>query len=126
MADFSNAKEIEIMNALTAVGAMTAVASTWVQLHSGDPGEDLTANVIAGVARAEVTSWTGAAGVRANGNEIQFPNTTGGQITVTHFSVWDASTAGNPNMKGALTVPQDIPDGQTGRFQIGQLSLSAD
>ncbi len=114
------------MNAVTAVSDYTAETATFVQLHSGDPGEDGTANVIAGVARQEVTSWTGAADTRANGNELQFPNTTGGTINVSHFTVYDALTAGNGIMKGQLTVPQAVPDGQTGRFQVGQITLAAD
>jgi hypothetical protein len=126
MSDFLDRVEILIMNAATGVSDYPAELATWVQLHNGDPGDDGSANIIAGIARAEVTSWTGAAGVRANGNEIQFPNTTGVEVTVTHFTVWDTVTAGNGIMKGALTVQQAIPDGQTGRFQIGQLSLAAD
>ena len=119
MADFLDRVEILIMNAVTAVSDYTAETATWVELHIGDPGDDGSANTAVGMTRSEVTSWTGAAGVRANGNEIQFPNTTGGELTITHFTVWDASTVGNGIMKGTLTVPQAIPDGQTGRFQIG-------
>lgn len=126
MADFLDRVEILIMNAVTGLSGYTAETATWVQLHSADPGDDGSAGIIAGVARAEITSWNGAAGVRTNGNEIQFPNTTGGEVTVTHFTVWDASTAGNGIMKGSLTVQQAIPDGQTGRFQVDQLSLAAD
>ncbi len=126
MSDFLDRVEILIMNAVTAVSDYTAETATWVELHVGDPGDDGTANPAIGLSRAEVTSWTGAAGVRANGNEIQFPNTTGGELTITNFTVWDAVTAGGGIMKGTLTVPQAIPDGQTGRFQIGQLTLAAD
>ena len=126
MADFLDRVEILIMNAVTAVSGYTVEAATWVELHIGDPGDDGSANTAVGLTRSEVTSWTGAAGVRANGNEIQFANTTGGELTITHFTVWDAATVGNGIMKGTLTVPQAIPDGQTGRFQIGQLTLAAD
>ncbi len=126
MADFLDRVEVLIMNAVTGVSAYTQETATWVQLHSSDPGDDGSAGAIAGISRVEVTSWTGAAGVRANGNEIQFPNTTGGEVTVTHFTVFDAATVGNGIMKGTLTVPQAIPDGQTGRFQVGQLTLAAD
>ncbi len=126
MADFLDRVEVLIMNAVTAVSSYTAETATWVELHIGDPGDDGSANTAVGLTRSEVTSWTGAAGVRANGNEIQFANTTGGELTITHFTVWDAATVGNGIMKGTLTVPQAIPDGQTGRFQIGQLTLAAD
>jgi hypothetical protein len=97
-----------------------------VQLHSADPGEDGVANEIAGMARQEITSWNGSAGSRTNANELQFPNSTGGQITVTHVSLRDASTSGNVIMNAALTASVAVPDGQTGRFQIDQLTFSAD
>jgi len=126
MADFLNRVEELVMTAVVGTADYVAETATWVQLHSGDPGEDGVANVIPGVDRQQVTSWTGAAGSRANGNELLFPNTTGGTINVTDFTVYDAATAGNGIMKGTLTVPQGVPDGQTGRFQVGQLSLSAD
>lgn len=126
MSDFLDRVEILIMNAVTAVSDYSAETATWVELHVGDPGDDGLGNPAVGMTRSEVTSWTGAAGVRANGNEIQFPNTTGGDVTVTHFTVFDAATVGDGIMKGTLTVPQEIPDGQTGRFQVGQLTLAAD
>lgn len=126
MADFVNRVETLIMNAITGVSAYAAEVGSWVQVHNGDPGEDGVANEIAGIARQQVTSWNGTAGSRTNGNELQFPNSTGGQITVTHVSLRDASTSGNAIMNATLTASVNVPDGQTGRFQIDQLTFSAD
>jgi hypothetical protein len=126
MADFVNRVETLIMNAVTGTSTYTVEAASWVQLHDGDPGEDGVTNEIAGMARQEITSWNGSAGSRTNGNELQFPNSTGGQITVSYVSLRDASTSGNVIMKATLTAPVNVPDGQTGRFQIDQLTFSAD
>ena len=128
MADFLNLTEEKIIGAIAAEATYTAEAGTFIQLHIGDPGEDGTANPAVGLTtRQEVTSWTGAAGSRSNGNELQFPNSSGGALNITHFTLHSLlSGAGGEVMKGTLTVPQSIPDGQTGRFQIGQLTISAD
>jgi hypothetical protein len=126
MSDFVNRVETLVMNAVTGTSAYTAESASWVQLHDGDPGEDGVANEIAGMARQEITSWNGSAGSRTNANELQFPNSTGGQITVSYVSLRDASTSGNVIMNATLTAPVAVPDGQTGRFQIDQLTFSAD
>ena len=127
MADFLNLTEEKIIQAIVGAATYTAEVGTFVALHIGDPGEDGTANPSTITTRQEITSFTGAAGSRSNGNELQFPNSSGGAENITHFVLHNVVTgAGGEVMKGTLTVPQSIPDGQTGRFQIGQLTLSAD
>ena len=126
MSDFVNRVETLVMNAVTGTSAYTAEADSYVQLHNGDPGEDGVSNEIAGMARQQVTSWNGSAGSRTNGNELQFPNSTGSQITVSWVTLRDAATSGNVIMKAQLTASVNVPDGQTGRFQIDQLTFSAD
>lgn len=91
-------------------------AAYWLQLHDGDPGAACTANVIAGPARQQITGWTWDGGdVRGESdNVIEFSSMPAS--TVTHASIFDASTSGNAIFYGALSASKTVPAGETLRF----------
>lgn len=53
----------------------------------------------------------GTGGVTSNAGTITFPAPTASWGIVTHWSVWDASTAGNMLFHGALTTSKTINNG---------------
>jgi hypothetical protein len=97
----------------------------WVQLHTGDPGVNGTANVAASNARVQATFGSAAAaGAITNTADVVFLNLQNVE-TITWVSVWSASVAGT--FKGsdditsaviALTDNLRLPTGQI------QLSLT--
>lgn len=68
---------------------------------------------------------SGTGGVTSNNGAISFPTPTGaGWGTVTHFGIYDATTAGNLLLWGALTTSKTINAGDTVSFAAGQLTVT--
>jgi hypothetical protein len=91
-----------------------AVAANYVKLHIGDPGEAGTSNASASTTR-KVASWAAAsAGTIATNTTLTW---SGADLTaaetLTHISVWDASTAGNHLWNGPLAAPYIVNPGDT-------------
>ncbi len=73
------------------------------------------------------TNWNAASGgTVTNKTAITFPEATGSWGTVTHFVLYDAATAGNALIWGALTASKAIGTGDTASFAAGALSISLD
>lgn len=100
-----------------------AVAGTWIKLHTGDPGEDATSNAATNATRQSVSFNAAASGSMASSATVTWTNVSTTE-TYSHFSLWDASTAGNPLWKGALSSNAAVTAGDT--FQITSLTLSLD
>jgi hypothetical protein len=90
----------------TAGAAYGPVAGTFAQLHTGDPGAAGTANISVGSttrnsftfaasASGSALALSGAPGAWTNGGTSE---------TLTHLSVWTASTAGTLLFSVALTA----------------------
>ena len=79
----------------------------WIQLHTGDPGASGTANVAGNATRKDLTAamGTAASGAITNTSAITW---TAGEVDTsedyTHWSLWDASTAGTFLCSGTVTA----------------------
>lgn len=103
--------------------AWSAPATVYVKLHIGDAGEDGTTNAAANTTRQAV-SWSAAAsGSKASSATISWTSVPSTE-TYSHWSLWDASTAGNCLWTGALSSSAAVTAGDT--FQITSLTLSLD
>lgn len=73
-------------------------------------------------------NWTapGAAGLTDNASAITFPTASGSWGTITHIAFCDSATygAGNMLLHGALTVSKTVGNGDTFKFQIGDLDVT--
>lgn len=132
---FSNYVEAAIINALLRATTFPAApANVYVALHTADPGDTGAASelTIGSLAYARVAvSTTGGwaapdtASSTSNVADITFPAAAGGDWgTVTHFSIWDAATAGNCLFKDALVETRSVLDGDTLKFVAGQLVIT--
>ena len=81
-----------------------AVAAPYVKLHVGDPGETGTANAAAETTRKAITFSAASAGSMASSATVTWTNVSNTE-TYSHWSMWDASTAGNCLWSGALPRP---------------------
>lgn len=100
-----------------------AVTTTYVKLHTGDPGEDATNNA-AGEATRKAVTWSAASsGSLASSATLEWTNVSTTE-TYSHWSLWDASTGGNALWKGALSSSAAVTAGDT--FQITSLTLTLD
>ncbi len=104
-------------------GTSFSVANTYVKLHIGDPGEDCTGNPAGETTREEVTFAAASGGSMSSNNVVTWTNVSTTE-TYSHFSVWDASTAGNPLGYAALTASKSITAGDDATFPSGQLTWS--
>lgn len=101
--------------------AMVAPTAVYISLHTADPGNS-GANEVSLVAwpayirkdpaagGAIATGWLAAA-AKATTNllDMLWPGNNGaGAITITHFGIWDAPTAGNFIIGDAITVPRTL------------------
>lgn len=94
--------------------AFTAPTNTFVQLHTGDPGSAGTANVISPDPTRKQIAWSSAAsGSKAMSGTLSWTSWASGTETITHISIWDASTNGNVLWSGALAASRTVNDGDT-------------
>lgn len=86
----------------------------YVQLHTGEPGDDGTSNVSAETTRGALTWDTPTGG--SVGIVATFPSWAtwdAGAETITHISVWTLAAAGVFARSYELTVPKPVTDGDT-------------
>lgn len=102
--------------------AFTAPAGTYIKLHTADPGAAGTANPSAVTTRSQATFSAASGGALALSNSPSFTMTA--TETITHISVWDASTAGNFLWSAALTTSKSVVNTDTLTFTTLGVSLS--
>jgi hypothetical protein len=102
--------------------AYSAVATPFVKLHVGDPGAAGTTNPSAVTTRNAITWNAAAAGSMTLLALSAFTMTT--SETITHISIWDASTAGNFVESWPLTSSVAVVNGSTLTFSTFTLSLT--
>lgn len=121
----------------TGLDKSATAGDLWVALHTASPGEagDQTTSEAAYTSYARVAvargaSWTVTANQVTNAAAVQFPTSTGGTATVTHFSVGvdDGVILGVNTMiaYGALASPLTIVSGVQPQFAAGALVITLD
>ena len=126
-----------ILRSLLQATAFPLPAGTWVSLHTADPGETGANEITTGTWPAYVrrkaegagamgTGWTTATtGQTANTNQLTYPaNNAAGNVTITHFAIWDAQTGGNCLESAALTTARTLAVGDILVFDTGSLTVT--
>lgn len=99
------------------------IAATWVKLHTGDPGASAASNAGAVTTRSQATFSAASSGAIAlTGTNPSWAMTT--TETITHISVWTASTAGSFLWSAALSSSKAVANGDTLTLTSCGLSLS--
>ena len=100
-----------------------ATATCYVKLHTADPGAaGATAAAAGSTTRLQATMASASGGSKAMTGSTG-PWTNGGTSeTLTHISLWTASTAGTFNASGALTASQAWVS--TNTFTLTSLTIS--
>ena len=102
--------------------AFTAPGTTYVKLHTGDPGAAGATAASANTTRVALTWSAASAGSKAISNTPTWASWASGSETISHISLWDASTAGNFLLSIALTASQAVVNGNT--FTLNSLTES--
>ena len=104
MSGFSNYLANQIINDTL----VTPYATRFVALFVADPTDaNTTSNEVSGAwySRKGTGAWASpTVGATANLSTIQFAPVTGGQVTISHWGVYDAATSGNLLYSGAFTA----------------------
>ena len=116
--DFAN----KVLNHMLRAVASTAPAGNFVKLHTADPGASATNAPSANTTRVSVTFSAASAGSCAASNTPTWASWASGSETLSHISVWDASTAGLFLYSAALTVAKAITNGDT--FTLTSLTVA--
>ncbi len=122
---FSNFLEDELLDHVFGGAAYTAPTNIYVKLHTGDPGEDCTANAATETTRVEATFGTSSGGTISNDAAVEWTNVSTTE-TYSHGSLWDNSTAGNCLGAGAFGSSVAVTAGDNFTIPIGDLDISLD
>jgi hypothetical protein len=122
----SNYLEGKWFDHLLRATAFTAPSAIYAQLHTGDPGEDGTSNVLStsGAARVAVSFSAASARVAASSTQCEFGPFAGDPPAVTHVTLWDALTSGNCLAQGADGASVDGSTNGILRIAAGALTLA--
>lgn len=102
--------------------AYTGPSTLYVSLHTADPGATGASEVSGGsYARQAVTFAAPSGGTASNSGVLNFTGMPA--VTVTHISLWDASTAGTFHQSGALTSSVVVASGNTLQFAAGAITF---
>lgn len=134
MAALSDYLENELIKHIFRTGSFTKPAGLHVALFTAAPsdaggGTEVTGGSYARVAAGPLdATWDAPAagnGVTANTADITFPAPTADWGSVTHFGIFDAATAGNLLIHGALAAAKTVNNGDPApKFLAGQLQIT--
>lgn len=119
----SNYLEDQLLDAVGNADSFS-VATVYIKLHTGDPGEAGTNNAATETTRKAVSFAAASGGSMATDAAIEWTNISGSE-DATHFSLWDASTNGNCLWIGTITANAYVA-GDTYTIASGGLTLTLD
>lgn len=142
---FTNYLENQLVDFLFRAQTFTPPASFHVSLHTAACSDSSSGTEVTGGSYARVavtrslanmagtqsagstTASSGTGGTTSNNNAITFPSPTANWGTVTHFGIWDASSAGNMWVCQALTTSKTVNNGDAAPvFNAGSMTIQVD
>jgi len=128
MGSLSDYVEDAVLDHVLKTTSWTQPAALWVGLSTADPLDDGSGNAEPGsgaYARVSHDTWdTASARATENTGTITFPEATGSWGLVTHFTIWNASTAGDLIAHGTLSASKTIGNGDNASFQDGAIDVT--
>lgn len=127
MSAMSDYLENEILDHILATGSYTAPTNVYVGLSTASFNDDNSGTELSGNGYARVAASFGAAasGTASNDAAVEFSAATGSWGTVSHFGIFDASSAGNLLIHGAFTASKVIASGDILKINVGDLDVTA-
>lgn len=127
MSAMSDYLENEILDHILGTGAYTMPSTVYVGLSTGSFGDDNSGTELSGsnYSRVAATFSAASGGTTSNSGAIEFSAATGSWGSVSHFGIFDASTAGNLLIHGAFSVAKTIATGDILKISAGDLDITA-
>ena len=134
MSGLTNAGEDLLVTWMFTDTAVTRPTGWFVALHTGDPGEDGSANEVLVANDADYTRKTvtfadpvaGSGMCLSEGQVSHTPAVAASPYTVTHASIWTLASGGICLIKGALPIPRTISNAAPLTFEIGEIIAAMD
>jgi len=131
MTAFSDYLENELLDHVLRNAAYTQPATVYVGLATSSFADDNSgtgeiSTTGTAYARQAATFAAAASGSCSTSATITWPTATANWGVISHFGVFDASTAGNLLYHGALTASKTINNGDTFEITSGNLTISHD
>ena len=127
MSAMSDYLENEILDHILGTGAYTMPTTVYIGLSTASFNDDNSGTELSGSGYARVAATFSAAsgGTTSNSAAIEFSAATGSWGSISHFGVFDASTAGNLLIHGAFTTAKTIATGDILKISAGDLDITA-
>jgi hypothetical protein len=100
----------------------TGLAGLFVKLHTGDPGSAGASNASAVTTRNALTLAAASGGSCTLSSLSSYSMTS--TETISHVSLWDASSAGNFIASGTLSASKSVVNGDSLSFTTFTLSIT--
>lgn len=113
----------KILDHILGTTTFTLPSGAYVKLHLGAPGTSATSNPAVETTRQSATFSAASGGATSNSAQIQWTSVSATE-TYTHYSIWDASTGGNPLFVGYLTASAPITAGGDATFAATALDVA--
>lgn len=138
MAAFSDYLEQGVLNHTLRGSTLATPAAVYVALFTADPTDAGSGAEVAdsGYARQDAakgaaidTGWnapstSGAGYVCTNAKTLEYPPIADGQVTVTHWAIFDASVGGNLLFHGVFDTPRTLQIDDVVSISSGALSIT--
>jgi hypothetical protein len=112
----------KVLDGITRTGSFPTAGTLYVKLHTGDPSTGAS-NASANTTRGALTFSSAASGGVATATTLpSWASWASGSETISHISLWDASTSGNFLWSGSLTAAKSVSNGDT--LSLSSLTLT--
>jgi hypothetical protein len=127
MNNLSNYAEKKLIDHLFKVASYTPATNIYIGLHTADPTDAGNGAEVSGnnYSRVACNVWNAASNrASANTGDIVFPEASVSWGTVTHFSLWDNSSAGNLLAHGQFGSSKVIGSGNVPTIAAGGITIT--
>lgn len=127
MSALSDYAENKVLDVLGANATFTAPSNVYLGLSTGSLGDDNSGTELTGnnYSRVSVSFGAAASGTMSNDAAIEFAAATGSWGSVSHWGLYDASSAGNLLVHGSFTTAKTIASGDVLKIATGDLDITA-
>jgi hypothetical protein len=125
MGTLSDYLELELLDHIFNA-AYTAPTTVYVSLYESDPGDDDsgTETSYTSYARQSITFAAASSRVVDQNALVTFPANTGSTVTITHWGLHDAVSAGNLMAHGAFGVSKQVNNGNTPSIASSEIDVT--
>jgi len=128
MSAMSDYLELKFLDHFTGTASTSAPSAVYLGLSTGSFADDNSGTELTGnnYSRKAITFASASSGSISSNASVEFDPATGSWGTVSHWAIFDASSAGNLLFHGAFTSSKVIASGDILKVASGSLTISAD